>query len=102
MTKSDLITRLLALNPHLRHEHAERIVDTVFEEITKALAAGGRVELRGFGSFITKKYKGRTARNPRTGEPVEVADKRRPSFKPSLAMHERLNGVASGGDNAKA
>lgn len=99
MTKSELILKLAELNPHLYQSHAEQIVDTIFDEITKALANGARVELRGFGAFSVKKRKSRMGRNPRTGETVKVADKRVPFFKIGKKMHERLNGIVSDGDD---
>ena len=68
MTKSELIARLATRNPHLYQRDVERIVATVFDEISKALASGHRVELRGFGAFSVKKRDPRTGRNPRTGE----------------------------------
>lgn len=95
MTKSELILKLAELNPHLYQSHAEQIVDTIFEEITKALANGSRVELRGFGAFSVKHRKARTGRNPRTGETVQVSDKRVPFFKIGKKMHERLNDIVS-------
>jgi integration host factor subunit beta len=95
MTKSELIIRLAELNPHLYQSHAEQIVDTVFEEITKALASNSRVELRGFGAFSVKSRKARIGRNPRTGETVKVDDKNVPFFKIGKKMHERLNGIVS-------
>src|SRR4029453_1654047 len=55
MTKSELILRIGELNPHLYHRDVERIVSTIFDEISAALARGGRVELRGFGAFSIKK-----------------------------------------------
>jgi len=94
MTKSDLIARLLTLKPYLRQFHAEKIVDTILEEISKTLAAGGRVELRGFGAFFIKQRRARTARNPRTGGTVQVESKKLPFFKPGRTMHELLNGIA--------
>lgn len=95
MTKSELILKLAELNPHLYQSHAEQIVDTIFEEITKALANGSRVELRGFGAFSVKHRKARVGRNPRTGETVKVSEKRVPFFKIGKKMHERLNGIVS-------
>ncbi len=91
MTKSELILKLAELNPHLYQSHAEKIVDTIFEKVTKALASGNRVELRGFGAFSVKKRKARIGRNPRTGEAVQVDDKLVPFFKIGKKMHERLN-----------
>ena len=91
MTKSDLIQRLAELNPHLVHRDVEKIVNTVFDEIALALAAGNRVELRGFGAFSVKERNARTGRNPRTGDPVEVVAKRVPYFKTGKELRERLN-----------
>jgi len=91
MTKSELIARLAARNPHLYQRDVERIVATVFDEISKALAGGHRVELRGFGAFSVKNRPARTGRNPRTGESVEVEEKWVPFFKTGKELRERLN-----------
>lgn len=91
MTKSELIQRLAELNPHLTHRDVERIVSTVFDEITAALARGDRVELRGFGAFSVKHRDARTGRNPRTGEQVEVEEKSVPFFKTGKQLRDRLN-----------
>lgn len=100
MTKSELIQRLAERNPHLYLRDIEKIVETVFDEITGALARGDRVELRGFGAFSVKSRESRTGRNPRTGETVHVDAKRLPFFKTGKALRERLNGGApqSGGE----
>ena len=95
MTKSELIARLAARNPHLYQRDVERIVATVFDEISKALAGGHRVELRGFGAFSVKKREPRTGRNPRTGEQVAVASKRVPYFKTGKDLRDRLNKEAA-------
>lgn len=92
MTKSELIQRLAERNPHLYLRDIEKIVETVFDEITGALARGDRVELRGFGAFSVKSREARTGRNPRTGETVSVDAKRLPFFKTGKALRERLNG----------
>ena len=91
MTKSELIALLASENPLLYHRDVEKIVLTVFEEISSALAKGNRVELRGFGAFSVKERKARTGRNPRTGEPVSVSDKFIPYFKTGKQLRERLN-----------
>ncbi|WP_119165271.1 integration host factor subunit beta [Algihabitans albus] len=91
MTKSELIQRLAEVNPHLTHRDVERIVSTVFDEITAALARGDRVELRGFGAFSVKHRDARTGRNPRTGEQVEVEQKSVPFFKTGKQLRDRLN-----------
>ncbi|NVK19196.1 MAG: integration host factor subunit beta [Methylocystaceae bacterium] len=92
MTKSELIARLAEANPHLFQRDVERIVSTIFDEITQALAEGDRVELRGFGAFSVKTRGSRTGRNPRTGESVDVGEKAVPYFKTGKKLRERLNG----------
>ena len=91
MTKSELIARLGADYPELLQRDVERIVLTIFEEITSALARGDRVELRGFGAFSVKARGARVGRNPRTGEAVNVAEKYIPYFKTGKQLRERLN-----------
>lgn len=91
MTKSELIQRLAERNPHLYQRDVEKIVTTIFDEITEALARGDRVELRGFGAFSVKKRDARTGRNPRTGESVDVDEKVIPFFKTGKQLRERLN-----------
>ncbi len=91
MTKSDLILRLAERNPHLFQRDVERIVATILDEITAALARGDRVELRGFGAFSVKHRAARIGRNPRTGESVSVAKKVVPYFKTGKELRERLN-----------
>jgi integration host factor subunit beta len=91
MTKSELILRLSEKNPHLYQRDVERIVSTIFEEITLALARGDRVELRGFGAFSVKTRDSRIGRNPRTGETVHVARKSVPFFKVGKELRVRLN-----------
>jgi integration host factor subunit beta len=94
MTKSELILRIGELNPHLYHRDVERIVTTIFEEITSALAKRERVELRGFGAFSVKFRDARRGRNPRTGETVAVEQKVVPFFKTGKELRDRLNGRA--------
>jgi len=92
MTKSELIQRIAELNPHLFHRDVERIVSTIFDEISEALARGNRVELRGFGAFSVKRRGPRVGRNPRTGAAVQVSEKYIPFFKTGKLLRERLNG----------
>jgi integration host factor subunit beta len=98
MTKSELIQRLADMNPHLYLRDIEKIVETVFQEISNALAKGDRVELRGFGAFSVKHRESRVGRNPRTGETVKVDSKRLPFFKTGKALREKLNGETVSGD----
>ncbi len=92
MIRSELIQKIADENPNLNQREVERIVNTVFEEITQAMERGDRVELRGFGAFSVKKRDARVGRNPRTGESVEVEEKHVPFFKTGKQLRERLNG----------
>ena len=92
MTKSELIARLAEANPHLYQRDVERIVSTIFDEITMALSRGDRVELRGFGAFSVKERGSRTGRNPRTGDSVQVSSKFIPYFKTGKQLREKING----------
>lgn len=91
MTKSELIQLLVDKNTQLHSTDIEKLVSTVFDEITVALVRGDRVELRGFGAFSVREREARTGRNPRTGDQVEVPSKRTPFFKVGKDLRERIN-----------
>jgi integration host factor subunit beta len=91
MIRSELVQKIADENPHLYLKDVERIVGTIFDEIINAMAAGDRVELRGFGAFSVKKRKARLGRNPRTGEAVDVAEKHVAFFKTGKLLRDRLN-----------
>ena len=97
MIKSELVARLSERYPHLYHRDVERIVSTVLNEIMRALAEGDRVELRGFGAFSVKVRPARLGRNPRTGEAVNVQEKRVPFFRTGKELRERLNASPTDG-----
>lgn len=92
MIRSELIQKIADENPHLYQRDVERIVNTIFEEITTAMSRGDRVELRGFGAFSVKKRDARVGRNPRTGDSVAVEEKHVPFFKTGKLLRDRLNG----------
>jgi integration host factor subunit beta len=91
MTKSELIARIAERNPHLFQRDVERIVSTIFDQISISLANGDRVELRGFGAFSVKHRDSRVGRNPRTGEAVNVSEKTVPYFKTGKQLRDLLN-----------
>ena len=91
MIRSELVQKLCQDFPDLTQREVESVVTAVFDSIADQLAHGGRVELRGFGAFSTRKRDARVGRNPRTGESVQVDAKRVPYFKPGKEMRERLN-----------
>lgn len=94
MIRSELIQKIADENPHLFQRDVERIVNTIFDEVTDAMARGDRVELRGFGAFSVKRRDARVGRNPRTGESVKVEEKHVPFFKTGKLLRDRLNGRA--------
>mgnify|MGYP000175947873 CR=1 FL=1 len=94
MIRSELIQKIADENPHLYQRDVERIVNTIFDEVTSAISRGDRVELRGFGAFSVKQRDARVGRNPRTGETVKVDEKHVPFFKTGKLLRDRLNGNA--------
>jgi len=95
MTRSELIARIAQQKQEegldLKQRDIERIVTTIFDEISAALARGDRVELRGFGAFSVKHRDARVGRNPRTGASVDVGSKSIPFFKTGKQLRDRLN-----------
>ncbi len=91
MNKSDLVEKVMG-QLHLPKKRAEQVVNMVFEAMTKALADGQRIEIRGFGSFVSKAYQARSGRNPRTGQTIDVPAKRLPFFKVGKELRERVDG----------
>lgn len=94
MTKADLIEEVSRVVEVTRKE-SEVIVETIFESVVKSLRDGDKVEVRGFGSFRTRERRGRTGRNPKSGEKVSVPPKTIPFFKPSKELRDLIN--SSGG-----
>ena len=90
MTKSDLMNRL-AEEKGFSLSTSKEIVDIFFDDMTQALINGDRVEIRGFGTFKMKAYKGYTGRNPRSGVKTEVKPKRLPFFKVGKELRERVD-----------
>jgi integration host factor subunit beta len=91
MIKTELIKRISSQNPHLFERDIEKIVNTILDEMVKALRRGDRVELRGFGAFSVKRREAHTGRNPRTGDVVAVAKQSYSHFKTGKEMRARLN-----------
>jgi len=89
MKKSDVI-RVLSEKEGLREQEAFEIVNRVFSGFTETLRKGGRVEIRGFGSFTVRDYSPYTGKNPKTGQRVEVRPKKLPYFKVGKELKERI------------
>ena len=89
MTKKELVLKI-AEQTNIKQVDVKKIVQKVLDEIISALARGERVELRNFGIFKVKSRRGRTGRNPRTGETVPVPPKKAAVFKPGLIMKQEI------------
>jgi integration host factor subunit beta len=94
MIRSELVQRISNSHPHLYQRDVENVVTAIFEAIAEALSHGDRVELRGFGTFSTRKREPRVGRNPRTGARVMVDGKAAPFFKTGKELRDRLNDLA--------
>jgi integration host factor subunit beta len=99
LNRSDLVDRICARYPGLSRPNGERAVTAVLMSIAQALAAGHRIELRGFGAFTVKTRPPRLGRNPRSGEAVHVKAKRAPYFRTGKELRKRMNADA-GTDHA--
>ncbi|WP_048305771.1 integration host factor subunit beta [Halomonas sp. PR-M31] len=91
MTKSELIEQIAMRQPELSLKEVEAAVRIILDDITDALASGGRVEIRGFGSFSLHFREPRLGRNPKTGEAVDLEGKFVPHFKPGKELREQVN-----------
>ena len=90
MTKADLIN-LIAEKAKMTRVKAETIVNTIFDTMVEALVRGDRIEIRGFGSFVNRHYEAYQGRNPRTGEVINVEEKKLPFFKVGKELKEEVN-----------
>ena len=91
MNKSDLIVAL-SKKENLTENIASEIVNLVFDGFANELKNGGRIEIRGFGSFVVREYDAYKGRNPRTGKVVEVKSKRLPFFKVGKDLEKSVDG----------
>ena len=91
MTKSELITQLSDKFSQLVHKDAELSVKTIIDSLGNTLSNGGRVEIRGFGSFTLNHRPARLGRNPKTGEKVNVPEKFVPHFKPGKELKIKVD-----------
>lgn len=91
MTKSALIEKVSEKVSSLTRKQTEIIVETVFKSIKESLIKGEKIEIRGFGNFKLKNRRPRKARNPKTGEKVDVPEKKVLHFKVGKALREAMN-----------
>ena len=90
MNKSELV-EALANEKNITYKKSEEIVNIIFDSMSDTLTHGGRIEIRGFGSFIVKDYKAYMGRNPKTGEVINVNPKKLPFFKVGKELRELVD-----------
>lgn len=91
MNRSDLIAHLAQLHPQLQIKDAELGVKEIIDALSHTLSSGGRIEVRGFGSFSLNYRPSRSGRNPKTGAQVKVPAKFVPHFKAGKDLRERVS-----------
>ena|SRR3989304_8548115 len=93
MNKGDIIDRI-AQSADISKAAAGKVLNTVLDSITESLQSGGTISLLGFGTFSVKSRAARTGRNPKTGEPIEIAAANVPAFKAGKALKDAVNSGA--------
>ena len=91
MTKSELIDRIAGKQSQLSSKDVELSVKAMIEYMSQVLSEGGRIEIRGVGSFSLHYRIPRVGRNPKTGTPVSLTGKYVPHFKPGKELRDRVN-----------
>ena len=91
MTKSELIQRIAQKQPQIVERDVEAAVKMMLDHMVECLADGGRIEIRGFGSFSLRFRRARVGRNPRTGAAVSLPARYAPYFKPGKRLRERVD-----------
>jgi integration host factor subunit beta len=101
MNRSELIESV-ASRARVPRKDAEKVVKRIFDLLFDAIVRGDRIEIRGLGSFVVKKYGAYVGRNPRTGASIQVEPKRLPFFKVGKELKERVDGKVTAGSPATA
>lgn len=99
MNKSELIEKL-AERCGLNVVQSEEIVNLIYKKMKDTMVNGGRIEIRGFGSFVVKEYDAYQGRNPKTGDKISVPPKKLPFFKVGKELKERIDNVPDGGESS--
>jgi len=99
VNKSELIEKL-AEKCGMNVMHSEEIVNLIFRKMRDTMVNGGRIEIRGFGSFVVKDYGAYQGRNPKTGQKISVPPKKLPFFKVGKELKERIDNIEDSADGA--
>ncbi len=90
MKKADLVDAIAGKSGAPKAQ-VQQLVEDVFELMSDALSRGEKIDLRGFGTFSVRESAARTGRNPQTGEPIQIAARKNPAFKPGKELKDRVN-----------
>jgi len=101
VNKSELIEKL-AQRSQINVVQAEEVVNLIYRKMRDTLVSGGRIEIRGFGSFVVKEYGAYEGRNPKTGEKIPVPPKKLPFFKVGKGLKDRIDRVNDGDQHGTA
>jgi integration host factor subunit alpha len=91
MTKADIIERVYEKVGGFSKKEAAEIVESVFMLMKQTLSEGDKIKISGFGNFVVRGKKERMGRNPQTGDPIVIAQRRVLNFKPSQVLKNELN-----------
>lgn len=100
VNKSELIEKL-AQRTQINVIQAEEVVNLIYRKMRDTLISGGRIEIRGFGSFVVKEYGAYEGRNPKTGEKIPVPPKKLPFFKVGKELKERIDNLADAAEASR-
>ena len=100
MTKSEIVAAVYGRVGGFSKKEAADIVDLVFETVKETLARGEKIKISGFGNFVLRDKKQRVGRNPQTGMPLTITERRVLTFKPSAVVKAMLNGEATAADSS--
>ena len=92
MKKSDLVD-LVAQKLNFPKPQVEQTIESLLDAVADGLAKGERVDIRGFGAFQIRESAARSGRNPRTGETIQIAARKTPTFKVGKELRDKVNGV---------
>lgn len=95
MKKSDLVD-LVSQRQSLPRQQVEATIDSFLDAVAEGLAKGERIDFRGFGAFTVRESAARSGRNPRTGETIQIAARKTPTFKVGKELRDRVNNGSDG------
>jgi len=97
MTKAEIVQALYSKVGGFSRKESAELVDLVFEMMKETLGKGEKIKISGFGNFVLRDKRQRPGRNPQTGQPIKISERRVLTFKASQILKQALNTRAAGG-----